>query len=330
MVCLLGCFKGWAQEEEIHWLTIPEAEEQYRKQPKPYVFDFYTDWCGWCKHMDKTTYSDPVVVSFINRNFYPVRINAESADTVRFRNKIYLPVRNGHKWYSGLALEMLKGKLSYPTTVFWYEPAKLDLVIPGYIEVRKMQGLLVYFTENVWQVAELDRFLTDFDRVFGTGAVKDGPSPDSVSWMDFKDFEAERQAQRKKTLLFLKASWSNSSKMMERVIFTDSLVAAEVRKYFHCLQLDVQARDTLTFMTHTFANAGPANGHLHQLAIALSEKTLKVPGIYFFDEDGKLLERLYYYLDEKRGRLVLDYIGSDAFKTMSWEDYLKLKALETL
>ena len=64
MVCLLGCFKGWAQEEEIHWLTIPEAEEQYRKQPKPYVFDFYTDWCGWCKHMDKTTYSDPVVVSF--------------------------------------------------------------------------------------------------------------------------------------------------------------------------------------------------------------------------------------------------------------------------
>ena len=108
MVCLLGCFKGWAQEEEIHWLTIPEAEEQYRKQPKPYVFDFYTDWCGWCKHMDKTTYSDPVVVSFINRNFYPVRINAESADTVRFRNKVYLPVRNGHKWYSGLALEMLK------------------------------------------------------------------------------------------------------------------------------------------------------------------------------------------------------------------------------
>ncbi len=51
MVCLLGCFKGWAQEEEIHWLTIPEAEEQYRKQPKPYVFDFYTDWCGWCKHV---------------------------------------------------------------------------------------------------------------------------------------------------------------------------------------------------------------------------------------------------------------------------------------
>lgn len=280
--------------------------------------------------MDKTTYSDPVVVSFINRSFYPVRINAESADTVRFRNKVYPPVRNGHKWYNGLAVEMLKGKLSYPTTVFLYEPARLNLVIPGYVEVRKMQGLLIYFTENVWQVAELNRFLTDFERVFGGVVEKDRPTPDSVSWTDFKDLEAKRQLQRKKTLLFLKASWSNSSKMMERVLFTDSLVVNEVRKHFYCLQLDVQSRDTLTFMTHTFMNAGAANGHLHQLAIALSDKTLKVPGIYFFDEDGKLLERLYYYLDEERGRLVLEYIGDDLFKTMSWEDYLKLKTLETL
>ena len=38
--------------------------------------------------------------------------------------------------------------------------------------------------------------------------------------------------------------------------------------------------------------------------------------------------RLYFYVDKERGRLVLDFIGSDAFKDMSWQDYVKLKSKE--
>lgn len=330
IVCMLYGLGIYAQQEEIHWLTVGEAEKHYQEHPKPYLFDFYTDWCGWCKQMDKTTYSDPVVISFINRHFYPVRINAEMADTVYFRNKVYPPVQNGNKVYSGLALEMLKGRLSYPTTVFLYEPAKINLVVPGYIEIPKMQGFLVYFAESAWQSADINRFMEDFDHVFGAEASKALPEIDSTFWMDFKELEAARQQQKKKTLLFLKASWNNSSKMMERVVFTDSVVAAEVREHFYCLQLDVQSHDSLTFMTHRFVNAGPENSNLHQLAIALSDRNLKVPGVYLFDEEGILLERIYYYLDRDRGRLVLDYIGDDVFKSMSWADYLKMRAKESL
>ena len=142
-------------QEEVHWLTLAEAEKQCKDKPKPYLFDFYTDWCGWCKHMDKTTYTDPVVISFINNHFYPVRINAESADTLVFKDKIYAPVKNGGKSVSSFAIEMLGGKLSYPSTVFIYEPAKINFVVPGYLEIVKMQGFLVYFIENAWQPGSL-------------------------------------------------------------------------------------------------------------------------------------------------------------------------------
>ena len=313
-------------QEEVKWLTLAEAEKLNKENPKPYLFDVYTDWCGWCKHMDKTTYADPIVISFVNAHFYPVRINAESTDTLFFDGKVYAPVRNGNKFISSLAVEMLGGQMSYPTTVFKYDPAKINLVVPGYLEIVKMQGFLVYFIENAWQSVNVNDFLTDFEAVFGVGAKQQA---EADYWLSFQELAEKQQDHKKKTLLFLEASWNNSSRMMQRVVFTDSLVAAEAKEHFNCVRLDARSQDTITFMTHVFHNAGPQNHDLHQLAIALSDKVLRVPGIYLFDEQGKLMESLFYYMDRKRGRFVLDYVGSNQYKEMSWEDYLKVRAKET-
>lgn len=333
-VIVLLVLWGWcmcvsAQEEKIKWLSIGEAEKLYQENPKPLILDFYTDWCGWCKHMDKTTYTNPAVVSFVTKYFYPVKINAESSDTVYFRGKMYAPVKNGNRYLNSLAIEMLKGKLSYPTTVFLHDKEKINLIVPGYLDVTKMEAFMVYFVENAYTTTNVNDFITAFERVFKPeqNAV---PEKEADYWTGFADLEKKQSGKKKKTMLFLSASWSNSSRMMEKDVFADSAFSALAQKYFYCLHLDAQSKDTLTFMGHQFANAGDANSNLHQLAIALSDKVIRVPSIYIFDEDGKLMERLYFYLDKHRGAMVLDYIGSDTYKNMSWMDYMEVKSKESL
>ena len=60
-------------KEKVQWLTVAEMQAAYKKNPRPILVDLYTDWCGWCKVMDRETYQNDKVVNYINQTYIPQR-----------------------------------------------------------------------------------------------------------------------------------------------------------------------------------------------------------------------------------------------------------------
>ena len=61
----------------ITWLRdLQRALELARAEGKLVVVDVYTDWCGWCKKMDRTIYTDPAIVALSRQQVF-VKVNAE-------------------------------------------------------------------------------------------------------------------------------------------------------------------------------------------------------------------------------------------------------------
>ena len=91
-----------------------ETLNRAAKENKYIMVDAYTDWCGWCKVMDKKTFTDPNVASVINESFIPVKINFEKG--------------------IGIDLGMKFRVSSYPTILFFNPQGQLVHVQNGYIE----------------------------------------------------------------------------------------------------------------------------------------------------------------------------------------------------
>ena len=66
----------------------------------------------------KTTYSDPGIAAYINNWFYPVKFDAETRDTVLFRDTVYVNKDEGPRPPHEFAIKFLGERQSYPTTVF--------------------------------------------------------------------------------------------------------------------------------------------------------------------------------------------------------------------
>lgn len=134
-----------ATAQKINWVTIEEAQELTKKEPRKIIMDVYTTWCGPCKMLDENTFSNKDVINYINKNYYAVKFNGEGNSTVKFKDKSfknpgYDPAKanrrnSGHEFAAYLSVR------AYPTLVYFDEQLNVIAPISGY---QTPQGLELY------------------------------------------------------------------------------------------------------------------------------------------------------------------------------------------
>ena len=150
-------------QEKVNWLTFEEAEAIMKTDPKPVFIDSYTDWCSYCKKLDKNTLSNPVIKKYINDNFHAIKFNAESKEPITFLGKEFInDGKSGRTHQLALALLVVDGKIGYPTLVFFNEKWQLITQVPGYMGPKDFEPLLVYFGEKKYESTKFDDFKKSF------------------------------------------------------------------------------------------------------------------------------------------------------------------------
>ena len=146
---------------QINWMTWDEmtAIRETDSVKKKIFIDFYTGWCGWCKKMDATTFSDPNIVTYMNQNFYAVKFDAETKDTIVFNNHTFINTdptfvkkstnaRGRAHWF---AQSLLESQLSYPSYAMLDENFTRLMIWKGYKKQDELIGILVFFATNQYK-----------------------------------------------------------------------------------------------------------------------------------------------------------------------------------
>lgn len=146
------------QAVEVNWMSFEDALDKSKTEKRKIFIDVYTDWCGWCKVMDKKTFRETTIASYLNEHYYAVKFDAEQKEEITFRDKIFKFIPSGRRGYHELAAALLQNKLSYPTVVFLDEDFNLIQPLPGYRDAKAFHPILQFFGEDQYKNMKWDEF----------------------------------------------------------------------------------------------------------------------------------------------------------------------------
>ncbi len=305
--------------DSVHWVSLEEAGDLFAEKQKPIMIYLHKLECDSCREQDKTTFSNPEVANYINILFYPVKINAETKDSLKFFDgKYYHNSETTGKTHD--LVEMIAGADTLPTLVMFSKRAA-GRAFKGFKDRDEIFRILIYYAEDIDVSTPFEDWYKYHTKGYPAGQSQIITRL-KIKWEPLNIAQELNKAEPKKMLLNFYNYNKISCTLMRTQTFNNDKIASYLNDKFYSVNIDIFSQDTLEIKGIKYINENKSY-KFHQLPIAALEGKMNFPAFIIMDEEGNILSKFQEYMTAEKFEKIMYYYGEDKYKTEKFDSFLK-------